>query len=271
MHPEQPSDPPRIRLDLPTGRVAITDEGEGPLLVAFHGYPGSARDFRWLAPELSAARRLVRVDMPGFGETPPDEHPDVSVDGRGQFAAAVLDALDAKAAVLLGHSLGATTVVSAALLRPERVAALGLLAPVGFEPHWSVPEPRIRSLARMVARPVLGRLMAWPLRRAFAAMGFPSSLTHTQRVQTLRMAGALDFELHLANCRTLTQPCLVAWARDDRLVAPHIIEGLVEVVPEGPRLCFETGGHNLQKTQATEIAEALRCWMPGLSSPAPTP
>ena len=71
--------------------------------------------------------------------------------------------------------------------------------------------------------------------------------------------------------RTLTQPCLVAWARDDRLVAPHIIEGLVEVVPEGPRLCFETGGHNLQKTQATEIAEALRCWMPGLSSPAPTP
>jgi pimeloyl-ACP methyl ester carboxylesterase len=122
----------------------------------------------------------------------------------------------------------------------------------------------MHSLARMVARPVLGQLLAWPLRRGFAAMGFPSSLTHAQRVHTLRMAGALDFEHHLANCRKLTQPCLVAWARDDRLVAPHIIEELVEVVPGGPRLCFETGGHNLQKTQAQEIGEALVRWLPTL-------
>jgi len=245
--------------------VAITQEGEGPLVVAFHGYPGSARDFRWLAPQLSDACRLVRVDMPGFGETPPGAHPDLTTEGRGQFAAAVLDALDARQATLLGHSLGATTVVAAALLRPERVAALGLLAPVGFEPHWSVPEAQMRRLAQLVARPVVGRLLAMPLRQGFASMGFPSRLTHAQRVHTLRTAGAVDFEEHLSNCQQLALPCLVAWARDDRLVSPHIVEGLVEIVPEGPRLCFETGGHNVQKTQAVEIADALRRWMPGLS------
>ena len=33
---------------------------------------------------------------------------------------------------------------------------------------------------------------------------------------------------------------------------------------DGPRLVYDTGGHNIQKTQADELADALAEWIGGL-------
>ena len=68
--PETPSDPPVLTLQLPGGPVGYTDVGDGPVVVALHGAPGSVRDWRWLGPLLEPRIRLVRVDMPGYGDTP---------------------------------------------------------------------------------------------------------------------------------------------------------------------------------------------------------
>jgi len=67
------SDPEPRRAELPHGVVTYTDEGpaEAPVLIAVHGIPGSGRDFRYLAPQLLPARRVVRVDLPGFGGSAP--------------------------------------------------------------------------------------------------------------------------------------------------------------------------------------------------------
>jgi haloalkane dehalogenase len=70
---ELTSDPPPEVLQLPEGPLAYIDEGprEGRALIAVHGIPGSARDFRYLAPQLSSRVRFVRFDMPGFGGSAP--------------------------------------------------------------------------------------------------------------------------------------------------------------------------------------------------------
>ena len=46
MHPERPSDPERRKGKAAGGVFTYTDEGAGPAVVAIHGLPGSARDFR---------------------------------------------------------------------------------------------------------------------------------------------------------------------------------------------------------------------------------
>ena len=52
-------------------------------------------------------------------------------------------------------------------------------------------------------------------------------------------------------------PTLVAYCRDDHMLEPEIAEGLARRIPGARRLVFETGGHNLQKTRAPELAAAI--------------
>ena len=41
-------------------------------------------------------------------------------------------------------------------------------------------------------------------------------------------------------------------------------DGHALAVRDGPRLVYDTGGHNIQKTQADELADALAEWIGGL-------
>ncbi len=112
-------------------------------------------------------------------------------------------------------------------------------------------------MARALQHP-LGRIILAPLQRwVYTAAGFPSSLTDAQRVFTTLDASALDFERHRRDLARITQPTLVAWAQDDRIIPASRFEALEALVPSGPRLRFESGGHNIQKTRATEIGRAI--------------
>jgi pimeloyl-ACP methyl ester carboxylesterase len=61
---------------------------------------------------------------------------------------------------------------------------------------------------------------------------------------------------------------MVACARDDPFVEVAISKELYWRCPEGPRLEFPDGGHNIQKSRAVELAAALDAWAQQLSSPA---
>ncbi len=50
---------------------------------------------------------------------------------------------------------------------------------------------------------------------------------------------------------------LVAYARDDHMVETRISEELAAALPGARVLAFDSGGHNLQKTRAAELAQAL--------------
>jgi hypothetical protein len=56
-------------------------------------------------------------------------------------------------------------------------------------------------------------------------------------------------------------PLIQMRVQDDRVVEPRVSEAIIEIAPAGPRLHFDKGGHNIQKTRAVEIAETLFPWM----------
>ncbi|MBO0807801.1 MAG: alpha/beta hydrolase [Actinobacteria bacterium] len=82
------------------------DHGAGPPVVLIHGYPLSGRAWDKQVPELLAAGyRVITYDRRGFGRS---SQPAVGYD-YDTFAAdlkALLDALDLREAVLVGHSMG---------------------------------------------------------------------------------------------------------------------------------------------------------------------
>lgn len=261
MHSDQPSDPPLQYLDRSAGRLCYTDEGCGEqTIVAIAGLPGSLRDFRWLAPVLSPHVRFVRVDLPGFGGSTRRGFSGMTIAQRAEPVRALIEALGLGRVTLVGHSHGSTVVAHLARHAPALVSRCALLCPPGPTPHY--PMAAMRALGRVLNRS-LGRALLRPLLRyGYTAVGFPAKMTDDERIYTTLDAGAADFAEHRDNLRRATQPTLVAWAQDDRLMPARIYEALEQIAPAGPRLRFADGGHNIQKTHATELGAAILDLLP---------
>jgi pimeloyl-ACP methyl ester carboxylesterase len=112
-------------------------------------------------------------------------------------------------------------------------------------------------MARAADLPLLG----WPtlalLRVMFRRMGFPAQVTDVELAHTMRCVAALDFQTQVRNTARLAVPTLAAWAEDDPFIERAVFEEHASALPRGPRLSWPIGGHNIQKSQAVELAAAL--------------
>jgi pimeloyl-ACP methyl ester carboxylesterase len=237
-------------MDLPI----FTDVGTGPAIVLLHGMPGSRRDFKHLMPALRKVARVVALDLPGFGESPVTAA-GLGIPERAEGVAQVLDHLDLRDVIVLGHSMGGP--VAVALAQDPRVAALALVSSVGPTPHRPLRQaPGVLTIGRFVDLPGVAWLLLPLLRRAFRQVGFRNT-PDGEILQTLRVLAAFDFTVHRANLHATTKPALVAWCVDDPVVEPALGERLAEILPDGPRHAFPTGGHNPQAKQVPALVDAL--------------
>ncbi len=267
MQPETPRDPPLRTLHLGDGPVAYCEEGAGLPVLALHGAPGSVRDFRWLASCLGTDVRFIRVDLPGFGQTPLSTLPSAGFDPRSALMMRFADALGLDRFVVLGHSIGGALAMQIAADAPDRVAGLALLASMGLRPHRPFREnPSAGRISAWLRVPIAGHLLTGLVRKGFERTGFPRGMSPTSVRQTMALVAEIDFERQNRNLERLQMPTLVAWAEDDRLIEAEVSAELAAACPDGPRLPFATGGHNVQKTQAVEIGAALRDWLQALQA-----
>lgn len=104
--------------------VAYTDiPGPGPAVALIHGWSCDRSIWRFQVPALTGKRRLLLLDLPGFGAS---GKPEMAYTPE-LFAAAVVAVMDAakvERAVLVGHSMGFAVAREAARRYPERVSAL---------------------------------------------------------------------------------------------------------------------------------------------------
>jgi pimeloyl-ACP methyl ester carboxylesterase len=121
-------------------RMHIAEEGHGPLVLLCHGWPELWYSWRHqLSALANAGFRAVAPDMRGFGET--DAPADV-----GQYTilhtvgdiVALLRALDAERAIIVGHDWGAPIAWTAAMLRPDLFPAVVAMS-VPHRPRSSEP------------------------------------------------------------------------------------------------------------------------------------
>ena len=122
--------------DFKTGTVSANginfhylEMGEGPLALCFHGFPDHAWSFRHLLPDLAEAGfRAVAPFMRGYAPTEPP------ADGRYQAVLlckdvlALIGALGAERAYLIGNDWGAGAVTGATILEPDKVNKLVIIA-----------------------------------------------------------------------------------------------------------------------------------------------
>jgi esterase len=117
-----------IEVDGVTLHADVEGPDDAPVVVFLHGVSGSARTYDWLPPAITDARRIVRLDLRGHGES--SHAPGTYlIDRYGADVAEVLRRLADRPAVLVGHSLGGVAAWWVAQRHPELVAAAFLEDP----------------------------------------------------------------------------------------------------------------------------------------------
>ena len=135
--------------------VHYRDEGSGPPLVLIHGSSSSLHTWDGWVTRLSARRRIVRLDLPGYGLTGPAPDRIYSAARCARVVVALLDRLAIDRADVAGNSFGGRIAATIALEHPTRVSHLVLVDAAGLSGQ---KPPAIFAMART---PVVGRLLRW--------------------------------------------------------------------------------------------------------------
>ena len=103
-------------------KLAFADYGEGAPLIILHGLFGSGRNWASIAKKLSVSRRVLTVDLRNHGSSPWDA--DMSYDLMAEDVLSLIKTEKLESPVLLGHSMGGKTAMTAAMMAPDAVGAL---------------------------------------------------------------------------------------------------------------------------------------------------
>ncbi|MET8054417.1 alpha/beta hydrolase [Streptosporangium sp. NPDC005286] len=134
-------------------RVVHDGPREAPPLLLIHGSGFSGASWSPVVPALAGHHHVIRVDLPGCGQSPPALSYDVPVQaGR---VAAVLDDLGLRRVTTVGHSSGGYIATALAEQRPDLVRSLALIS-AGPSPDALLPQP---LLLRVLLAPPLGPLL----------------------------------------------------------------------------------------------------------------
>jgi pimeloyl-ACP methyl ester carboxylesterase len=275
--------PPTGRLVEAGGiRMHVVEDGPAddarPPVVVIHGASGNLEEARLALGEALAGRRTLFVDRPGHGHSERGDAPMAAPAAQAEAVAGLMDTLGIDRAVLVGHSWGAAVATAMAVVRPDRVAGLVLVAPATHP--WPGGVAWYHGIAR---HPLLGRLFAWTLpvplgalllepgaRSVFAPDPMPPAYVDRGRIGlSLRpanfRANSLDI-WHLKDnvaamaprYREIAVPTVVITGDADSVVWPSIHAEPLAAAIEGAVLVVLPGaGHMPHHAHPTAVVDAV--------------
>ncbi len=243
--------------------LQLVELGEGPPVLLVHGLGAAWPVWVMQLPALAATRRVIALDLPGFGGSPMPAGP-ISLAGYARTVAALLGALGIERAAVVGHSLGGLVAAELALRRPALVQRLALAAPAVL---WGAYR-RSRVLVALAGRaeahaqrdgtpgepaPVPRR----PRLRATAVGGtgihVPQRLAPELQVELLRLArrtpGYLDAMRALRGLdlrdelERIACPTLLLWGDHDTILGVSDAATIAAPIPDARTVVLHGAGH----------------------------
>jgi pimeloyl-ACP methyl ester carboxylesterase len=275
-------------------KMAYTDEGSGDTAIVFiHGLGGYLKHWEAVADSLKGSARCIAVDLPGYGKSSRAEF--AAEDFMDFYADAVLHLigeLQLKTVVLAGHSMGGQIAMITALKAPEKIAALVLAAPAGFETFSSTEGYAMKSFA---TADFFAKQGEEEIRKSFEANFFQMPPQAEQLIQErLAMRNSYGFE---AYCQTVAngvkgmldhpvreqlpnirQKTLVLFGANDLLIpnrlmhkdltTQQVAEEGTKALPNARMVMIPEAGHLLTFEKPQAVAAEIRQFLKPLSGSA---
>lgn len=280
-------------LELAQGPIHWKDHGgSGRTILLVHGLGGSLANWDAVGPRLVGLGRVVAIDLPGFGVSPPGN--DWSLETQRNAIIGAAEHLGAPA-VLIGNSMGALLAAMTATARPDLVAGLVLISPA-TPPR--LPDPNIHwpTARRLLlnATPGLGPML---VRRMIDSMT-PRELINDSLRRITHKSGRVPLELvesfvevaekrsrlpwaadaipktgqsirrlfsrrsrFVSMIRDVMAPTLVIQGVADRIVSPASVEWLCSLRPDWTLVHMEDTGHTPQIDAPIRTVAVIESWL----------
>lgn len=256
-------------------RVRYVDmgAGDGPPIVFVHGLAGNWQNWLENLPRLARERRVVALDLPGFGQSE-DPLERITISGYGRTVNELADRLDLGEIALVGNSMGGFVAAETAVQFPERVERLVLVSAAGItssdlrrepvmawgrmamlagargvaEKRMAIVRPRIRHL-------VYSTIMRHPSRIA-AEMLWEMSEGAGRSAFRPALEAILDYDFR-DRLGDIVSPTLIVWGGDDMLVPVEDADEYERRIPEARKVVLKDTGHVPMIERAPTFNRAL--------------
>ena len=267
--------------------LRVQQLGKGQDVMLIHGLPGSIESWETVTPILAERYRVTVYDRPGHGFS--EYQQDLAnLEGNLRIASALIDTLDLKNVIVVGHSYGGS-MVTAMAARPEEnikgyVSIAGLVEPGRrSSPVYDfVTIPAIGTGFARIGNQTIGHyMMKQGLIRAFDPNPLPENFMERRDDFWLLLKSTLATAHEVSDMRAdvaalsyqeLAMPFYLLHGRQDASVPVENALAVKESNPEARLNIFDNTGHMLQFIHPEAVVAAVDRVAAQLADPdLPTP
>jgi pimeloyl-ACP methyl ester carboxylesterase len=252
--------------------------GRGRPVLLLHGWMNSWAVWRDMIELFGRDFRMYALDFLGFGDSG-DQASEFSVDNFTQMVNTFMDRMGIVKAPLVGHSMGGTVALNAALRHPERVVkvtvvgspiegkslspllklaanrqwiGLGQSAPALYKGFQAGFRPFLRGYSYFMARDggTLGKMLTDDV----------AKLTLEPFIESITTLRETDLRAHIGS---LTMPILGVYGKKDIIVDPKQAQVLKQAAPSARIAWFEKSGHFPMMDEPERFHATVRDFLTG--------
>jgi len=236
--------------------IEYSDEGQGPVMLMIHGWGDSLHTFDKLIPALVAQRRIVRIDLPGFGksETPKETW---NLNNYVMCVKNFVEKMNLRVDTLVGHSLGGRIIIKGEAEGMLTARKNILIASAGVAKRRTVRNVIVRIAAK-IGKIVLyiPPFIFWrtKLRRKFYARIGSDYLDAGMLRETFLAIIKEDLS---RSASKITLPSLLIWGREDTSTPLEEGRRMNDLIKGSILEIVEGAGHFVHQEKSEEVARLI--------------
>lgn len=259
-------------------QVHYRDEGEGFPIVLVHGTAASLHTWDDWTQELQKSHRVIRMDLPAFGLTGPNESRDYSIKSYTKFLNDFITEMKIDSFHLAGNSLGGNIAWNYTLNHPSKVQKLVLVdasgLPTGKDKPWIFKMANIPVLNTGFLYYTPKFLIKKNIKEVYAndAKITDDLITRYHKMalregnrQAFVDRAKLDFRQDsittINRFRTLQNPTLLIWGAKDEWIPLTCGKAMHENMPNSTLKVLENSGHVPMEENPAESLEMLMTFL----------
>lgn len=254
-------------------RWHVEDMGSGPVALLIHGTGASTHSWRHFAPILARAFRVIAIDLPGHGFTEAPRPSLLTLPQMSQSIAALLNVLNLKPDIAIGHSAGAAILCRMAL--DHRLDAKAIISLNGaFLPYGGPASQVFGGIAKLLLlNPFVPTMFTWSadpgmVRRLINGTGSEIDAeglalygclfrNSTHVASALAMMANWDLESLSRDLPKLKTHLTLVAASNDKAIPSDVAFRVHEMVPGSKVILLKGMGHLAHEEKPAEVANLI--------------
>ena len=234
-----------------------TDQGNGPVILLLHGWQDSLHSFDLIVNPLLETYRVLRLDLPGFGQTelPPKNW---YLDDYIEFVRAFIEKINIEPEYIVGHSFGARIILKALAQKRLSAKKIVLIAAAGVSKVNQTRNMTFNLIAKLgkllTAIPPLSLFRKKIREKFYAFIG-------SDYLSSSALSGTFLNVIHedLSNLvKGISIPTLLIWGAEDKATPLADAKFLADSIAQAQLRVFENCDHYVHQQEPEAVSELIK-------------